>query len=133
MAWCRRAPPQPALARLRMPCCRRERRAVRRVSSDPLREENDVAVRILDAEFPHPVELVLQSHHDPGAAGYVFEELVDSAGVIALERKEHGRGSTDFPGGEARDVVFHSLEGIQEHVDAVALHPGEHERWRFGN
>ncbi len=92
-------------------------------------EEDDVAVRILDAELAHPVELILHGHDDPGAAFNAFEEAVDAiVARLRFNREEERVGTADRALRQPRDVFRDAVDDVQEDVHAIALQPDEHER-----
>src|SRR6476469_7290336 len=69
------------------------------VWSESLREEDHIAVRVLDTELAHPVELVLQLHDDAGAAADRGEHRVDAARAgVGLERDEQRVAAADRAG-----------------------------------
>ena len=100
----------------------------------PLRREDHVAVGVLDAEFAHAVELILERHHDARLRFHGVEERVDPfRGSRGLDDHEQRIGAADRACRQAGQRVLHRPGGVEEHLHVIALEPHEDERGGVGH
>src|SRR5262249_33825956 len=104
------------------------------LSGNPLREEDRVAVGILEAELAPAVELGLELHeHARARTDRRAHRVHARGGSLGLEDDEDRVEAADRPRPQFGVVGAHGFEAVQEHVHVVALHPRERERSRLGD